>query len=121
MQYLPLIFPCLLLLWLVYAHHNDNSLLASLSKQMIRWIVLTLVLAQFLSMLAKKQASASEPVELEPLEVLSVAETRTIQELFHSIKCFKVRHDPALKAVCEMVPPPCTIQSGIWKLKISWC
>ena len=80
MQLVLSILVCLLLLWLVSGHLNDNSVLASSSKATIVWTVLTLLLVASLSMLAKKQASASEQEVYELLEVPSVKVTLITQE-----------------------------------------
>src|SRR5210317_604018 len=115
MQYLPLILVFLLLLWQVYELHNDNFLPVSLLRQMIRWTLLMLLLALLLNMSVKKLALASEQDPFEHLEVQLEAETLTIQELFHFIKCFKQQLDPALKEECETEQLPYTIPFGTWK------
>ena len=90
MQYLHLTYPCLLLLWLGCARHKDNSRSCVLIEtDDSHWIVLMLLLAVSLSMSVKKQASASELVELEPSEAQSEVGMLTIQELFRSTKCFQ--------------------------------
>ena len=121
MQLVILISVCLLLLWLALERRRGNFRPVYSLKLQTVWTVLMLLLAVSLSMYPKKQALALEQVVLEHSVVQSETEMLTIQGLFHSIKCSRLQHVPAVKAVCEMVPPHCTTQFGTTKLKISWC
>src|SRR6056300_1564026 len=120
-QFLPLIFLFLLLLWQVSGLLNDNSHPVSLSKQMTRWIVSMLLLLLLSSMLAKKQASASELDVLELLAAPSEVETPTILESSPFTRCSNPLPEAVVKAVCETEPLHCIILSGTLKSKICSC
>ena len=118
---LPLILACLLLLWLALERRKGSFHPVYSLKLQTVWTVLMLLLAVSLSMYPRKQASGSEQDRSVHWDHQLETEMLTTQELYLFTKCFKVQLVPAVKGVCEMEQPHCTILSGTTKLKIFWC